>query len=217
MLYLLYQFASINIFQYITVRAGLAFFFGFVLTIYLMPKFIRWARAKKASQPIYELAPEAHRAKAGTPTMGGVVFIFSTIVATLLTAKLSNFYVIGGLLSLALFSLIGIQDDYSKISKAKNSAGLSARGKLVLQFLCAFIVAFILYYFSHSTELYTPFYKLPLFEMGVFGIVLWMFVIVASSNAVNLTDGLDDSSYHYASIRSFATIDSFFDFFQNIL
>ena len=84
-----------------------------------------------------------------------------------------------------------MQDDYSKISKDKNSAGLSARAKLVLQFLCAFIVAFILYYFSHSTELYTPFYKLPLFEMGVFGIVLWMFVIVASSNAVNLTDGLD--------------------------
>jgi phospho-N-acetylmuramoyl-pentapeptide-transferase len=82
-----------------------------------MPKFIKWAKAKKASQPIYEYAPQSHQSKAGTPTMGGVVFIFSTIIATLLTAKLNNFYIIGGLLTLALYSLIGMQDDYSKISK----------------------------------------------------------------------------------------------------
>lgn len=191
MFYWLYRHLDINIFQYISVRAGISFFIAFVLTMYLMPKFIRWAKAKKASQPIYELAPEAHRAKAGTPTMGGVVFIFSTIVATLLTAKLSNFYVIGGLLSLALFSLIGIQDDYSKISKAKNSAGLSARGKLVLQFLSAAIIGCLIYFYGHTTDLYTPFYKFPLFEMGVFSIVFWMFIMVGSSNATNLTDGLD--------------------------
>lgn len=191
MFYWLYRHLDINIFQYISVRAGISFFIAFVLTMYLMPKFIRWARVKKASQPIYELAPEAHRAKAGTPTMGGVVFIFSTIVATLLTAKLSNFYVIGGLLSLALFSLIGIQDDYSKISKAKNSAGLSARGKLVLQFLSAAIIGCLIYFYGHTTDLYTPFYKFPLFEMGVFSIVFWMFIMVGSSNATNLTDGLD--------------------------
>ena len=89
----------------------MSFFIAFVLTMYLMPKFIKWAKSKKASQPIYEYAPQAHQAKAGTPTMGGVVFIFSTIVATLLTAKLSNFYVLGGLLTLFLFSLIGMQDD----------------------------------------------------------------------------------------------------------
>ena len=98
-----------------------------------MPKFIKWAKAKKASQPIYEHAPQSHQSKAGTPTMGGVVFIFATIIATLLTAKLNNFYIIGGLVTLALFSFIGIQDDYSKITKEKNSAGLSARAKLVLQ------------------------------------------------------------------------------------
>ncbi|QKF68147.1 phospho-N-acetylmuramoyl-pentapeptide transferase [Arcobacter venerupis] len=191
MFYWFYRHLEINIFQYISVRAGISFFIAFVLTMYLMPKFIAWAKNKKASQPIYEHAPESHQAKAGTPTMGGVVFIFSTIIATLLTAKLSNFYVVGGLTTLALFSFIGIQDDYSKISKEKNSAGLSARAKLVLQFFCAFIVGFTLYYYSHTTELYTPFYKLPLFDMGVFAIVLWMMVIVASSNAVNLTDGLD--------------------------
>ena len=191
MFYWLYRHLEINIFQYISVRAGMSFFIAFVLTMYLMPKFIKWAKSKKASQPIYEHAPQSHQAKAGTPTMGGVVFIFSTIIATLLTAKLNNFYIVGGLLTLALYSFIGMQDDYSKISKEKNSAGLSARAKLVLQFICAFIIGYILYYFTHTTELYTPFYKLPLFDMGIFAIVLWMLVIVASSNAVNLTDGLD--------------------------
>ena len=191
MFYWLYRHLEINIFQYISVRAGISFFIAFVLTMYLMPKFIKWAKTKKASQPIYEHAPQSHQAKAGTPTMGGIVFIIATIIATLLTAKLSNIYVVGGLLTLILFSFIGMQDDYSKISKEKNSAGLSAKAKLLLQFICAFIIGFILYYFSHTTELYTPFYKLPLFDMGVFSIILWMLVIVASSNAVNLTDGLD--------------------------
>lgn len=191
MFYWFYRHLDINIFQYISVRAGISFFIAFVLTMYLMPKFIKWAKAKKASQPIYEHAPQGHQAKVGTPTMGGVVFIFSTIIATLLTAKLSNVYVIAGLFCLALFSLIGMQDDYSKISKEKNSAGLSAKSKLILQFICAGVIAFIIYNYGHSTELYTPFYKFPLFNMGFLAIVFWMFVIVGSSNAVNLTDGLD--------------------------
>lgn len=169
----------------------MSFFIAFVLTMYLMPKFIKWAKTKKASQPIYELAPEAHRAKVGTPTMGGVVFIFSIIIATVLTAKLNNFYIVGGLASLVLFALIGIQDDYSKISKAKNSAGLSPRAKLILQFISAAVIGFILYNFGHPSDLYTPFYKFPLFDMGMFSIFFWMLVIVAASNAVNLTDGLD--------------------------
>ena len=147
MFYWLYRHLDINIFQYISVRAGMSFFIAFVLTMYLMPKFIKWAKAKKASQPIYEHAPQGHQAKVGTPTMGGIVFISSTIIATLLTAKLSNVYVIGGLLTLALYCFIGMQDDYSKISKDKNSAGLSARAKLFLQFFCAFIVGYILIIF----------------------------------------------------------------------
>ena len=191
MFYWFYRHLDINIFQYISVRAGISFFIAFVLTMYLMPKFIKWAKAKKASQPIYEHAPQGHQAKVGTPTMGGVVFISSTIIATLLTARLSNVYVIAGLFCLALFSLIGMQDDYSKILKEKNSAGLSAKAKLILQFICASVVAFIIYKYGHSTELYTPFYKIPLFNMGLLAIVFWMFVIVGSSNAVNLTDGLD--------------------------
>lgn len=191
MFYWFYRHLDINIFQYISVRAGLGFFIAFILTMYLMPKFISWAKRRKASQPIYEHAPSSHQEKAGTPTMGGVVFIFSTIIATLLTVKLNNFYVVGGLLSIGLFSLIGVKDDYSKISKANNSEGLSPRGKLILQFFSTFIVAFVLYFYNHTTELYTPFYKLPLFEMGALAICFWMLVMVAASNAVNLTDGLD--------------------------
>lgn len=205
MFYWLYRHLEINIFQYISVRAGISFFIAFVLTVYLMPKFIRWAKAKKASQPIYELAPETHKLKAGTPTMGGIVFIFATIIATLLSAKLNNFYIVGGLLTLGLFSLIGIQDDYSKISKAKNSAGLSAKMKLLLQFICAVLVVGLIYFYGHTSDLYVPFYKFPIFEMGVFSIVFWMFIIVGSSNAVNLTDGLDGLAT-VPSILAFTTL-----------
>lgn len=191
MFYWFYRHLDINIFQYISVRAGLGFFISFFLTMYLLPKFIRWAKSKRASQPIYEYAPESHQVKVGTPTMGGVVFIFSTIVATVLTAKLNNFYVASGLLTICLFSLIGIKDDYSKITNNKNDAGLSARAKLILQFLSALVVCVIILVYGHSTELYSPFFKLPIFDMGLFAIALWMLVIVAASNAVNLTDGLD--------------------------
>ena len=90
MFYWFYRHLDVNIFQYITVRAGIAFFIAFFLTLILMPKFIKWAKARSAGQPIYELAPENHQKKAGTPTMGGIVFIFSMLIATLLTAKLNN-------------------------------------------------------------------------------------------------------------------------------
>ncbi len=191
MFYWFYRHLDINIFQYISVRAGLSFFIAFFLTMFLMPRFIKWAKSKKASQPIYDLAPSSHQEKVGTPTMGGVVFIFSTILATLLTAKLNNFYVCSGLLVIALFSLIGVKDDYSKISSNKNDEGLSARGKLFLQIFCALIVGFLIYYWGHTSTLYIPFYKFPLFDMGIFSIVFWTLVMIAASNAVNLTDGLD--------------------------
>ncbi|RXJ80289.1 phospho-N-acetylmuramoyl-pentapeptide-transferase [Arcobacter sp. F2176] len=205
MFYWFYRHLDINIFQYISVRAGMAFLIAFLLTMYLMPRFIKWAKNKKANQPIYEYAPESHQIKCGTPTMGGVVFVFSTLIATLLTVKLNNFYVVGGLLTLVLFCLIGMQDDLSKIFKQKNSAGLSARAKLILQFICAFLVSATLYYYAHTTELYIPFYKLPLFDMGIYSIVFWMLVIVSTSNAVNLTDGLDGLAT-VPSIISFFTL-----------
>ena len=205
MLYWFYRHLDINILQYISVRAGIAFFIAFFLTMFLLPKFVKWARSRNASQPIYEHAPDSHQEKAGTPTMGGVVFIAATIIAALVTAKLNNFYIVGALLTLMLFSFIGFKDDYSKITKNKNSAGLSPRAKLLLQFFASLIVALILLIYNHTTTLYTPFYKYPLFDMGLIALVFWVLVMVASSNAVNLTDGLDGLAT-VPSIMAFVTL-----------
>ncbi len=191
MFYWFYRHLDINIFQYISIRAGIGFFIAFFLTLYLMPKFIKWAKSRKANQPIYDLAPESHKSKMGTPTMGGIVFVTTTLIATILTAKLNNYYVVGALVTIGLFSLIGIKDDLSKISSNENSAGLSAKMKLILQVLSSLIVVFILFYANHSTELFIPFYKYSLFDMQFYAIVFWVLVLTATTNAVNLTDGLD--------------------------
>jgi len=189
--YWFYRHLDINIFQYISIRAGLGFFIAFFMTVYLMPKFINWAKAKKANQPIYEHAPKSHQAKVGTPTMGGLVFVFTTLIATLLTAKLSNVYVVGAMVTIALFCLIGIKDDLSKITKNRNDEGLSPKMKIVFQIFASFIVIAILFYVEHPTSLYVPFQKYPLFDMGFYSIIFWTLVLIASTNAVNLTDGLD--------------------------
>jgi phospho-N-acetylmuramoyl-pentapeptide-transferase len=157
----------------------------------LMPKFIKWAQNRKHSQPIYEYAPQNHQAKAGTPTMGGVVFVFATVVAISLTAKLENFYILGALICIVGFSFIGIKDDLAKISSNKNDEGLTAKGKMILQIVASLFVICFLFLANHPTEFYMPFYKLPLFDSSVFMIFFWVLVMVAATNAVNLTDGLD--------------------------
>ena len=123
--------------------------------------------------------------------MGGIVFVIATIVATIFTAKLNNPYVLGGLLTVGLFSLIGVKDDIAKISSNQNDQGLTPKIKLLLQAIVSFIIIAILYYAQHPTQFYIPFYKYPLFDLGLFSIVFWSLVMVASTNAVNLTDGLD--------------------------
>jgi phospho-N-acetylmuramoyl-pentapeptide-transferase len=192
LLYWLHEILDINILGYITIRAGIAFFFALFFTLFLLPKFIRWAQRTSKVQPINEWAPERHKEKASTPTMAGMVFISATILASLLTIKFSNVFAIGGLITLVLFALIGFQDDYAKIKKNENLAGLKARTKLMLQVVSALIIASYLCFFADfNTDLYVPFIKSPVIEMGSFSIVLWILVIIATSNAVNLTDGLD--------------------------
>ncbi len=205
MFYWFYRHLDINIFQYISIRAGLGFFIAFFLTIFLMPKFVKWAKNKKNSQPIYDLAPNSHQEKVGTPTMGGVVFVFTTLLATVLTAKLNNPYVCGALLIIGLFSAIGIKDDLAKISNNKNNAGISAKMKLFYQIIASCMVVGILFYANHTTTLFAPFYKYSLFDMQLFAGVFWVLVIVAASNAVNLTDGLDGLAT-VPSIISFFTL-----------
>ncbi|MBR8461655.1 phospho-N-acetylmuramoyl-pentapeptide-transferase [Campylobacter sp. faydin G-105] len=192
MFYYLYELTNLNFFQYLTVRAGLSFFIAFVLTTYLMPKFIQWARAKNASQPIYELAPQSHQKKGKTPTMGGLVFIFTAVVATLLCAKLDNIYVIVSLITLIGFCAIGFDDDFGKILGAQNHAGMKPRTKMLCLSILALIVSLLLFFYSElGNELYLPFLKTPILNLGIFAVFFWALVIVAASNAVNLTDGLD--------------------------
>ncbi|MBR8465258.1 phospho-N-acetylmuramoyl-pentapeptide-transferase [Campylobacter sp. faydin G-140] len=192
MFYYLYELTNLNFFQYLTVRAGLSFFIAFVLTTYLMPKFIQWARTKNASQPIYELAPQSHQKKGKTPTMGGLVFIFTAVVATLLCAKLDNIYVIVSLITLIGFCAIGFDDDFGKILGAQNHAGMKPRTKMLCLSILALIVSLLLFFYSElGNELYLPFLKTPILNLGIFAVFFWALVIVAASNAVNLTDGLD--------------------------
>ncbi len=190
MLYYIYELFHINLFQYITVRAGVAFFIAFLLTLFLIPKYIIWAKAKKANQPINKWV-KSHEGKAHTPTMGGAVFVFSTIVASLLTVNLANLYVIGGLLTLIGFALVGMKDDLGKILSGDNLKGLSPKGKMALLILISLLVSLILIYAGMPTTFYLPFIKTPIFDMGYFAIIFWIVVLIATSNAVNLTDGLD--------------------------
>jgi phospho-N-acetylmuramoyl-pentapeptide-transferase len=124
--------------------------------------------------------------------MGGIVFVSATILASLLTIDLSNYYALGAVLTLVLFALIGFQDDFAKIKKNENLAGLKARTKLLLQVVSALIIAaFLCVFVGFNTELFVPFVKTAVFDMGNYSIILWVLVIIAASNAVNLTDGLD--------------------------
>ena len=206
MLYWLHQTLDINILGYITIRGGVAFFIALLFTLFLMPKFIKWAQRTSRVQPINDWAPDRHKEKASTPTMGGVVFIFATLVASLITIKFSNLYAIGALITLVLFAIIGFQDDYAKIRKNENLAGLKARTKLLLQIISALIISCFLCYFAEfNTDLYVPFFKSPVLDMGIFSVLLWIIVIIATSNAVNLTDGLDG----LATVPSLAALSSF--------
>lgn len=192
MLYWLSEIFHINLLGYITIRAGIAFFLALFFTLFLLPRFIRWAQRTSSVQPINNWAPQRHQGKAKTPTMGGIVFIFATIVASLITIKFSNIYAVGGVMTLVMFALIGFKDDYAKIKKNENLAGLKARTKLFLQILSALFISVFLYVFSDfNTNLYLPFIKNPVWDMGGFALLFWAVVIIATSNAVNLTDGLD--------------------------
>ncbi|QFR49811.1 phospho-N-acetylmuramoyl-pentapeptide-transferase [Sulfurimonas lithotrophica] len=206
MLYWLYETFNINLLGYITIRAGVSFFLALFFVLYFMPKFIRWAQKTSSTQPINGWAPERHQAKASTPTMGGIVFISATVLASVLTIDFANLYTIGALLTLILFSLIGFQDDYAKIKKNENLAGLKARTKLLLQIISALVIAcFLCLFVNFNTELYIPFIKTPVMDMGSYSIVLWIIVIIAASNAVNLTDGLDG----LATVPSITALSSF--------
>jgi len=185
--YFFYEYFDVNIFKYISVRAGLGFFVAFILTLWLTPKFIKFS----IMQPICDFAPTSHQDKQNTPTMGGVVFVCVSLLCIALFCNLSNIYVLISFVLIGGLFVIGFLDDYLKIANKDNAKALSARVKFVLQCVVALVVGGLLFYNSFSTELFVPFYKSSIFDMGIFSILFWAFLIVGTSNGVNLTDGLD--------------------------
>ncbi len=187
------HFHFFNVFQYITFRAILSALTAFGICLLLGPKCIRYLTALKMGQPIRDDGPSSHLAKAGTPTMGGVLMLIAISVSVLLWGNLANKFIWVVLLVTLGFGLIGCVDDYRKLA-FNNSKGLSARYKYLFQSLIGLLAAVFLYVYAKSpaeTELLIPYFKDAVVYIGPLFILLAYLVVVGASNAVNLTDGLD--------------------------
>jgi phospho-N-acetylmuramoyl-pentapeptide-transferase len=181
------------VFQYITLRAILAALTALIVSFVLGPYVIRRLSQYKVGQVIRDDGPKSHLSKAGTPTMGGALILLAMGISTLLWADLTNRYVWLLILVTAGYGAIGSVDDYKKLV-LKSPKGLKSRWKYFWQSVIALAVAFFLYFTAHTsaeTSLVIPFVKHIHWQLGWFYIVFVYFVIVGSSNAVNLTDGLD--------------------------
>jgi phospho-N-acetylmuramoyl-pentapeptide-transferase len=179
--------------QYLSLRAIFAVITALSVALFLGPKVIRKLREYQIGQTIRDDGPKSHLSKAGTPTMGGALILLSITVSTLLWGNLENKYVWITLLVTLAFGVIGWIDDYRKVVE-KNSRGLPARWKYFWQSALAIVAGIYMFSTAPSsaeTSLIIPFFKDVVIELGIFYIVLSYFVIVGSSNAVNLTDGLD--------------------------
>jgi len=184
-------FAGFNVFRYITFRTIGAAITAFLFFVFVAPAFIRYIKNLQIGQVIRDDGPETHLKKEGVPTMGGMLIIFTIINTTLLWTNLTNRYVWLILGVTLWFGAIGAIDDFKKIS-VNNSKGLSAKGKLLLQITGALLLGVILYVHPNfDGHLSIPFFKAFRPDLGWFYIVFAILVIVGSSNAVNLTDGLD--------------------------
>jgi phospho-N-acetylmuramoyl-pentapeptide-transferase len=191
--YLVHFYHGFHVFDYLTFRAILAVLTALMISFLIGPSMIRYLTKVRIGQNIRDDGPQSHLAKAGTPTMGGAMILIAITVTTLLWSDLTNHYVWVVLLVTVGFGLIGGIDDYRKLVR-KNSKGLSARWKFFWQSIIGLTAAFFFYYSANmpiETQLVIPFFKNALINLGPFYILLTYFVIVGSSNAVNLTDGLD--------------------------
>lgn len=184
-------FGGFNVFRYITFRSIFAILTALLITLFIGTWFIRKLKAMQVGQYIREDGPQSHFSKAGTPTMGGLMIIFTALLATLLWAELSNPYIWLLIMVTLGFGLIGFVDDYLKVIK-KHNRGLSGRAKLLTQTVIALVAAFWLYHSpGFNTTLTLPFFKQLQPDLGWGFIPLAVFIIVGAANAVNLTDGLD--------------------------
>jgi phospho-N-acetylmuramoyl-pentapeptide-transferase len=188
-------FFGFNVFKYITFRAAGAAVTSFLLCMILGPVIIRKLKQFKVGQVVRgEEAKgiyEFHKDKAGTPTMGGLLIVTAIILSTVLWADLTNKYVLLAILSTAWLCVVGFVDDYIKLS-LKRSKGLTARSKFIGQIILGFLIGLYIYFDPQIGEnLDIPFLKNAFVDLGVFYILFTIVVIVGSSNAMNLTDGLD--------------------------
>ena len=184
----------LNVFKYITFRTGLAFFSSLLIALLIGGPFIKLFSYRKIINPIREDGPTDHIIKKiGTPTMGGVIILLGLIISTLLWADLKNIYILFCLYIVSSFGALGAYDDYQKI-RNNSSSGISSKFKILVQILLALLGLIVLTYFVEYDEfknLYFPFFKNLVINLGWFFIPFSIFVIVGSSNAVNLTDCLD--------------------------
>ena len=191
----LYQakYHALRVFQYVTFRSILAALTALLIGLYCGPKTIKWLRKMQIGQMVRDDGPQSHLSKAGTPTMGGILILASITLSSLLWGNLHQASLWLLLLVTWGFGLLGWMDDYKKLV-LKNSKGVSAKSKLLIQGLIAAFA--VIYLYTHAslpihTQLVVPFFKNSLVNLGILFPILAFFVIVGSSNAVNLTDGLD--------------------------
>ncbi|MFL2488491.1 MAG: phospho-N-acetylmuramoyl-pentapeptide-transferase [Gammaproteobacteria bacterium] len=183
----------LNLFSYLTTRTFLSTLTGLLLVLFMGEFFISKIRSIQFQQAIGDRGPESHKIKDGTPTMGGLLIIGSVIFSSLLWGDFSNRFLLMALLCLFLFAFLGFLDDYKKV-KEKNSKGLSSWTKISYQILFASIISVALYFYifeSFELAYIVPFFKEVSLSLGLLFIPISVFIIVGSSNAVNLTDGLD--------------------------
>jgi phospho-N-acetylmuramoyl-pentapeptide-transferase len=191
--YLTQYYSGFNVFSYLTLRAILGILTALLLSLYFGPILIRALQCMQIGQTVRDDGPESHLSKSGTPTMGGVLILGAIFTSTLMWGDLSNKYVWVTLFVLGSLGVVGFVDDYRKVIR-KDSKGLIARWKYFWQSVIAMSVASFLYFTSlnpNETVLVVPFLKEVMPQLGIFYLVMSYFVIVGTSNAVNLTDGLD--------------------------
>ena len=185
--------SSFSVFNYLTLRAILSAITALGISLLLGPWLINKLREYQIGQAIREVGPKSHLSKAGTPTMGGLLILLAVVISTLLWGNLSNRFIWVAVFTIVAFGWIGWIDDYRKVVE-KNSRGLPGRWKYFWQSVFALMIGGFLFYSMQApseSQLVVPFFKEVMPQLGVFFLVLAYFTIVGSSNAVNLTDGLD--------------------------
>ena len=195
----LYDIPGFGVFRFITFRAGAAAVTALLIAFWVGPKIIRRLRAHQIGEAAKTEAPKSHLTKAGTPTMGGLIVLASTVIPALLWADIKNMYVVLILFVTVALGAVGFLDDYLKVVK-KKPKGLIGRYKIVGQVVVGLVVGGIIFFFPDwidsnlwrlSSTTTIPFLKNFELDLGWFYIPVVVFIITATSNAVNLTDGLD--------------------------